>query len=202
MKKLTASVLLSLLILTFISSFSAAKEVSAAAEKVIRLHVIANSDSDFDQAVKLKVRDGILAEVSSAASGCKSKDEAMAAISRYISSIAEAAEKTLQENGCDYAINCSLSREVFDRRVYEDFTLPAGEYDSLCIRIGEAKGKNWWCVCYPSLCLGAAVSVDDCGVFTEDELVIIKSPEKVRYKLWCFEFFGKIERFLKKSRFV
>lgn len=194
MNKLTISILLSLIMCSIVSFISNAREVDMMTDKLIRIHVIANSDSEEDQELKLKVRDSVLEAASEIFADCKSKDEAMEAIRNNLDMFTEVAEGSVKLNGNEYAVSCTLAEEEFDKRVYDDFTLPAGEYDSLCIRIGNAEGRNWWCVCYPSLCFGTAVSIDDCEVFSEGELTIVKEPEKVRYKLWCFEFVRKIAK--------
>ena len=192
MQKLSIAILISLIICSVTAVISNAHEVDAMTDKLIRIHVIANSDSEEDQSLKLKVRDSVLEAVSVFMTDCNSKDEAMEAIRDSLSEITSAASQTVVKNGYVYDVRCTLSEEEIDERIYEDFTLPAGCYDSLCVRIGDANGKNWWCVCYPSLCLGTSVSIDDCEVFTEGELRIVKEPEKVRYKLWCYEMFRKL----------
>lgn len=197
MNKLTVSVLLALLFCGVCSVISGAQEVDALTDKIIRIHVIANSDSQADQQLKLKVRDGILDVAAELTSGCKNKEEAEARIRAGLDVLTEAAKSVIAENGGGYGVNVTLGREEFDRREYDGFTLPAGDYDALCIRLGEAKGKNWWCVCYPSLCFGTSVNIDDCGVFTDGELTVIKEPQKVRYKLWCFELVRKIAKVFK-----
>lgn len=197
MKKLTLAILISLIICGVTGAFANAREVGKMTDKLIRIHVIANSDSEEDQTLKLNVRDSVLEAASELISKCGSKEEAMAVISDNIGFISAAANEAVEENGYEYTVKCSLSEEEFDERVYDGFTLPAGEYDALCVRIGDADGKNWWCVCYPSLCFGSAVSIDDCEVFTESELTIVKEPEKVRYKLWCFEMARKIAKLFK-----
>lgn len=192
MNKLTAAMLISLLIIGVCGVISGYREVDGMTDKIIRIHVIANSDSDEDQELKYKVRDGILKTASEIISGCESKEEAMQRISENLYAVESAARRVLDENGSQYGVVCSLANEEFDTREYDGFTLPAGDYDSLCVRIGEAKGKNWWCICYPSLCIGTAVSIDDCEVFNEGELLIVKEPQKVRLKLWCYEFLRKL----------
>ena len=192
MQKLTIAILISIIICSVTAVNSNAHEVDAMTDKLIRIHVIANSDREEDQALKLKVRDSVLEAASGFITDCNSKDEAMDAIRDSLCEITSAAIQTVEENGYDYDVRCTISEEEFDERVYDDFTLPAGCYDSLCIRIGDADGKNWWCVCYPSLCLGTSLSIDDCEVFTEGELRIVKEPEKVRYKLWCYEMFRRL----------
>lgn len=198
MKKLTFSIALSLIICAALSVIGSAREVEDLTDKLIRIHVIANSDSEEDQNLKLAVRDGILSYVSELTEGCETKAEAMESLGGGLGRIEDEARGIVAENGFGYEVSCTLSREEFDRRTYDGFELPAGEYDSLCIRLGGAEGKNWWCVCYPSICLGSAMSVDECGVFSEGELIIIKEPEKVRYKLWCFEAIRKLRRLFAK----
>lgn len=197
MKKLTLAMLLSLILCAVLSVFANAGEVGSMTDKLIRLHVVANSDSDSDQALKLRVRDRILKTAEGVFDKAADKTDAMRIIEENLPLLKAAAESEIAENGYDYDVVCSICREEFSERIYDDFTLPAGEYDSLCVRIGEAAGKNWWCVCYPNLCLGAAMKIDDCETFTEGEITIVKQPEKVKYKLWCFEIVRKIKKFLK-----
>lgn len=197
MKKLTLAMLISLVLCGFTSIFANFGEVDTMTGKLIRLHVIANSDSAADQELKLQVRDRILETSGSFFYEADCKDDAMRMIEENLSKICAAAESEIAENGYNYSVNCTICKEEFSERRYDDFTLPAGEYDSLCVRIGEADGRNWWCVCYPNLCVGTAMKVDDCDAFTEGELTIIKQPEKVRYKLWCFEFVRKIKGIFK-----
>lgn len=195
MRRLTVAIFTAIIVCAVWTAVRGAQEVQNMTEKLVRIHVIANSDSDSDQQLKFKVRDGILNTVTKTVGGAKDKAEAMERISENLGKINFEAEKIVAESGKDYPVTVTLKPEEFSERVYDGFTLPAGVYDSLCVRIGEAAGRNWWCVCYPGLCLGSAVSVDDCGVFTEGELKIIKEPAKVRYKLWCFELIRKIKKF-------
>ncbi len=199
MKKITLTALLALVTAAIISGFSGAAEIKNMTDKIIRIHVIANSDSECDQRLKLSVRDGILEAVGECTAGARNKGEAMKRIELSLGKITEAAKMAVRENGGDCDVYCTLRREEFDARVYDGFTLPAGEYDSLCIRLGKAEGHNWWCVCYPSLCVGTAVKIEDCGVFTDGELTVVTHPEKVRYKLWCFEVIRKIAKVFKKD---
>ena len=192
MKKLTIAVFLSLLLCGVMVVAQNAAEVDEMTDKFIRIHIIANSDSDADQALKLDVRDAVLKASEDFLTDCKSKGEAMTAIRENLQTIQSAAEEEMRRQGSDYPLVCTLAREMFDTRVYDDFTLPAGSYDSLTVRIGNSEGKNWWCVCYPQLCIGTAIKLDDASVLTEGEIKIVKEPEKVRFKLWCFEIVRKI----------
>lgn len=164
-------------------------------DKLIRLHVIANSDSEFDQSVKLKVRDAVLSQADLLLSSCTDKQSATEIITQNLDVLENTANRVLAD--CPYTAICTLEKTEFDKRVYDNFTLPAGEYDSLCVKIGDASGKNWWCVCYPGLCLSAVSKIEDYETFTSDDLVILKTPDKVSYKLFCFELIRKIKAFFK-----
>lgn len=125
------------------------------AEKTIRLHVVANSDTDADQAQKLRVRDAVLNTVGKLTADCTTASEARKKIAEHLPQIQAAAEAVLSAEGSTYAVDVTLGTENFDTRYYETFTLPAGRYPSLRVSIGEAKGHNWWCVVFPSLCFAA-----------------------------------------------
>jgi len=122
------------------------------ANEVIRFHVIANSDSDYDQQLKIKVRDGILTEFKDRLNNSKSKEETKKILEDNIDEIILCAEKIIRENGYNYNVTACISRDNFPTKVYGDISLPAGEYEALRILIGEGKGKNWWCVMFPPLC--------------------------------------------------
>lgn len=130
-------------------------------DNVIRLHVLANSDSDEDQALKYLVRDNILTEVSEIVSSAKTFDDAKAALSENLGRIKAAAEQTIAENGSGEKINVTLTHEKYPVRTYKNVTLPAGGYTSLRVLIGEAEGKNWWCVLFPKLCTSFAKKGSD-----------------------------------------
>lgn len=125
------------------------------AGRLIRLHVVANSDSSEDQAIKLAVRDRILPIISSLTDGCTSQADASIALLNGLPTIRKTAEQTLLENGSTQTVTVSLLQEQFPRRDYDTFSLPAGTYEALRITIGQGDGHNWWCVAFPSLCLPA-----------------------------------------------
>ena len=124
------------------------------ARKTVRLHVIANSDEAADQAQKLRVRDGVLACVSGLTADCETADDARKCIAAHLPEIAEAAQRVLAGSG--YDVTVSLGPETYGTRDYASFSLPAGTYPSLRVQIGEAAGKNWWCVVFPVLCMSAS----------------------------------------------
>lgn len=121
-------------------------------DSVFRLHVIANSDSEEDQTLKLKVRDNLLEYMNTIAKDSTNKEEAMRIASEHKNEFIQIAEKTIRENGYEYTVNIQIGKADFPTKYYGDITLPAGEYDALKVEIGEAKGKNWWCVMFPPLC--------------------------------------------------
>lgn len=132
------------------------REQTRLAGQVIRLHVIANSDSREDQDLKLKVRDGVLAQAEQLYPEGASLDEAAQALERNLAVLAAAGQAVVEREGADYPVQAELTRCWFPTKEYDDFALPAGEYTALRVTIGEGEGQNWWCVAYPPLCLGAA----------------------------------------------
>ncbi len=152
-KRMISAGLLVLSALVLLSGFALTAEQRALSEKLVRLHVVANSDSAGDQAVKLEVRDAVLVETSRLLEGT---DEPVAALRAGLSEIETAANNTLAKAGRAERATVTLRRELFPTREYETFSLPAGAYTSLRVTIGEGRGHNWWCVVYPSLCLSAS----------------------------------------------
>lgn len=125
-------------------------------ENVVRLHVLANSDAEEDQALKLLVRDAVLRYLSDTSMTAADAEEACALYERCLPGIRETARETLLANGCDAPVQVTLTEEAYPDRVYGKYTFPAGTYRSLRVMIGEAAGKNWWCVLFPPLCLALA----------------------------------------------
>lgn len=125
-------------------------------ESVVRLHVLANSDSKEDQALKLKVRDAILAYVSPRVIDSTSREEAIDILNNEMEAIKKLAVQTVKSEGYDYSVDVTLTLEDYPTRNYEAMSFPSGEYVSLRVLIGEAEGQNWWCVLFPPLCLSAA----------------------------------------------
>lgn len=142
------------------------EEESAVYDSVIRLHVLANSDSDEDQALKLKVRDGILSTAAGLVEGCTDFESAREALAGALPELRDAALGVLRREGSDYDVRVTLTREEYPTREYRGVTLPAGEYTSLRVLIGEAAGHNWWCVLFPQLCVTTASEGGEVGDFT------------------------------------
>ena len=122
-------------------------------DDVIRLHVVAASDSDADQAVKLQIRDAVVEKLNDAMDSLPTAADAKAFLLEHLDQIEETANSVLEAAGFSDRVTVSLDREAFETRVYDTFTLPAGVYESLRIVVGEGKGQNWWCVVFPTLCV-------------------------------------------------
>lgn len=150
----------------------------ALADKVIRLHVIANSDSDADQALKLEVRDRILAEAADLFQAGCTVDEAAQAITAKLPDLAQAGREVVAREGYAYPVTASLEDNVwFPTKTYTGFALPQGGYTALRVVIGEGAGRNWWCVVFPPLCLGSVTeTVADASALGEldgDDVALI-----------------------------
>lgn len=158
-------------------------------DDVLRLHVIAESDSAEDQALKLQVRDAVLECVSQKLNQCGSWDEAYACVESMKDDILLAAEKSIAANGGDCEVSVELGREEYPTRDYGSASLPAGVYHSLRVVLGEGDGKNWWCVLFPSVCMGFAQVQDDeyaaVGLTPAEYRIITgnSGPLKIRFKI-------------------
>ena len=204
------SLLIALLFLyVFISAQSyvtaIAKDLS---QSVFRLHVIANSDSNEDQTLKLKVRDALLDYMNEMCINCSTKEEAMEIANNHKGDFQRIAEKVISDNGYNYSVKIDINNFYFPTKNYGDISLPAGNYDALRVEIGEAKGQNWWCVMFPSLCfidISSGVVDEEAKENLSDNLEqesynIIsenkKSPIKFKFKL--IEFFAENNFFASK----
>ena len=134
------------------------------AREVFRLHVIANSDTEKDQELKLKVKTRIVEYLKEILGEDAGLDATKEGILTHLTEIEQEAEKLIQEQGFDYSVKAVVEKTYFPEKTYGDCTFPAGEYEALNVKIGKAKGKNWWCVLYPSLCF-----LDDTYGIVEEE---------------------------------
>ncbi len=153
---------------------------------VIRLHILANSDSPEDQNVKLLVRDALLSCGSELFGGTINKENASEYLAKEKDVLIQTANAVLAENGFNYKAEMFLKEEYFTTREYENFTLPAGEYLALKVILGKGEGHNWWCVMFPPLCLPAATKRTDTEIILgKDGAEIISSPVKyeMRFKI-------------------
>ena len=122
------------------------------AKQVVRLHVLANSDSASDQMMKLKVKQAVVEYLQEELSDVSSREEALYRIRELFPQIKNVAESILSENGCSYNVEICLEDTDFPEKSYGDMTFPAGNYTALRVLIGKGEGKNWWCILFPSLC--------------------------------------------------
>lgn len=167
--------------LTLMTGVWSSASRSALAGQVVRLHVIANSDSDADQALKLQVRDAVLELATPLLDGVDSQQAAEAALLPHLDELAQAGRAVLEQAGSRDAVAVSLADQWFPTKVYDGFSLPAGTYRALRVVIGEGKGQNWWCVVFPPLCLASvteevAVTAADAGL-TDDQVALITGQD-------------------------
>ena len=177
------------------------REQEQLSQSVIRLHVIANSDSQADQALKLRVRDRVLEQAQELYPEGATLDQARAILEDNLNLLAAAGRAAVEEEGADYPVTAQITQCWFPTKEYEDFALPAGEYTALRVVIGQGEGQNWWCVAFPPLCLGAASqSVDQAaqaGLFTQEQAGLI-TRENGGYvlKFKGMELLGELEELL------
>lgn len=196
MKKYTgfvmaAGMLLTILISNVISLVNDGRRLDELRSSVLRLHILANSDSDEDQRLKLCVRDALLEHSEELFGGADSLDDAELIAEKNLHEIQRIARETLDSQGSGQAVSARLVDMHFDERIYGDITMPEGDYRALRIEIGRACGHNWWCVMYPPLCLPVACDVVDNksaeeNFFNDDELDIMYHPKKyrIRFAVW------------------
>lgn len=142
-----------LLFFIFISAKSYATCISKdLTENIFRLHIIANSNSQEDQALKLKIRDEIISYMKAKTSDCTSKTEIIETTQNILPVLKQIAQNTIYENGYDYDVSVEIGNFYFPTKYYGNISMPAGNYDAIRIKIGEANGQNWWCSLFPSLC--------------------------------------------------
>lgn len=165
------------------------------AEKVVRLHVVANSDAPEDQRVKLSVRDAVLALSQKLLAGAENASDAQEKLRAGLGAIEDAANAALEASGYGYTARAMLSQEEYPERAYEDFSLPAGEYCSLRVRLGQAQGKNWWCVVFPALCTSSdpSAAAADAGL-TDAQIGWIRPDGKTVVRFRLAEFFRNLRR--------
>jgi stage II sporulation protein R len=167
--------------LTLVTGVWAAGSQSALADRVVRLHVIANSDSVEDQALKLQVRDRVLAAAGDCLDGVTDRAEAEAILSGRLQALADAGAAVVAQAGYDYPVTVSLEDCWFPTKEYDDFSLPAGTYRALRVVIGEGRGQNWWCVVFPPLCLGSVTEPAETAAMsglTDEQVSLITGQDQ------------------------
>ena len=177
------------LIICIIATISFENDCKGIREEVLRLHVIANSDEDYDQELKLKVRDALLQTGESIFTGSEDIITAENKITDKTEVLRYTAEETISNLGFIYDVKIELARSYFPTKTYGELTLPAGYYKAVRVIIGEGKGKNWWCIMFPPLCLPAVTDREDIiGDFLNDkEMQIVTSNPKYEVRFWLLE---------------
>ena len=155
-------------------------------ERVVRLHILANSDSEADQALKLRVRDAVVEAADGLLDGTETMEEAKTEIRAQLPRLEQVAQETVYANGYTYPVTATLCEMYFETRVYDTVTMPAGVYDAVRFTIGAGQGKNWWCVIYPPMCVQAAVKEQSLSEVLDSRQMHIVTGEDgfaVRFKI-------------------
>lgn len=191
--KIRISIAIGIVTAVIFSICSFAKTSEEIRSDVLRLHVIANSDSSVDQNLKLRLRDYILEEGEDIFDGSVNVENAVKKIEPKLSELENSAETFVKNAGFDYDVKITLSNEYFTTRTYESVTLPAGKYLALRVVIGSGEGHNWWCVMFPPMCVPAADKKDEIeNVFTDKEIKLVESKPKYEPRFKVVEIYEQI----------
>ena len=183
---------ISLLLVSMVGFSNSCEEMY---ENIIRIRIIPNSDSAEDQELKLQIRDSILSASEKLFSDVKTMEDALVVTNESLAHFKQIAQNVISVNGYDYNLSVELREEFFDTRVYDDFTLPAGVYETAVFTVGEGKGKNWWCVVFPQVCVGTCSGklTDSVSAATAE---LAYSHQKYVIKFKTVEIFEKIKNYL------
>jgi len=163
---------------------------------MLRLHVIANSDSDEDQSLKLLVRDAVLEAGADIFDGSVNVENAKSKLTPRIDELEAVAENTVKENGFDYDVSITVGEEYFNTRTYGNITLPAGRYTAVRVIIGSGEGHNWWCVMFPPMCLPAAQGETSIDAYLEnDEVKLVESDPRYEPRFKVVEIYEKLRNY-------
>lgn len=193
-----SSVFLAMLMIlfSFFSFFSSTEKIS---NEVFRLHIVANSDSNEDQSLKLKVRDEILTQYADSFMDCKTMSDSIKTAENHLADFKKSAEYILRQNNCDDDVFVEVGKEYFSTREYDDITLPSGFYNSLKIVIGSGEGKNWWCVMFPAICLPEVSDSEIKNVVSDEEYEIISSSGKYKLRFKAVEIYNSVKNKISES---
>ena len=192
--RVAAICLIFTLLVSFTCPITPVITVEHIADKVLRLHIIADNDSEEAQAVKLMVRDAVCEFLSPLPSDINTKEKVCSYLDSHITDLISVANEVLQQQHCNYQAYASVERRFFPLKTYGPYAFPPGEYDALCITLGSGQGQNWWCLAFPSLCLldGTYAVTDAAGeqqlkiLLTDEEYeaILIQEPEiRFRFRL-------------------
>ncbi len=200
LKKFTLIVILFISFLLICMTTYAGSVFNNLSSNVFRLHIIANSDSDSDQQLKLRVRDAIIEYMKNSNENSSSKENVISYCQNHLAELKQIAEKVIQENGYNYTVNIEIGNFYFPTKNYANISLPAGQYDALRIKIGNAEGKNWWCSLFPPLCFvdvsSGVVEDEDAETLkenldSEDYSLITSDSEAMKFKFKIVEIINK-----------
>ena len=190
--KWTALLLAFMIAVTVVDAIGDRQELH---ESLIRLHVVGASDAEADQTVKLQVRDAVIGWLSRQLNGFENAAQAREYVLEHLPQIQEVANQALAEAGASDVATVSFLEESFPIREYDTFTLPSGVYHSLRIRIGEAAGKNWWCVVFPSLCMGEMENTAAAAGFDQGLTGALTGKQEYRLRFFLLDCLGMLENF-------
>ncbi len=185
MAKKMAVVSLALLCFLFGLSAVTLYQDSQLYNEVIRFHVLANSDSEADQSLKLAVRDAVVQKVDVLSGSCVDTQSAKETLQAHANVILQTAQEVITQAGYDYGVSLEFGKEAYPTRYYEGMQFPAGSYESVRLVIGEGKGQNWWCVLFPPLCVDASCAREEMveSGFTQSQIKILTEQDNPRYVL-------------------
>ena len=191
------AVLCAVLICSLMSMTEFSAQSEEISESVLRLHILANSDSEEDQNLKLNVRDLVQKMCYNMYKDIDSREEAESVVREHLDEITAAAQSEVYRLGYDYPVKAELTNMYFTNRVYDDITLPAGYYDAVRITIGEGMGHNWWCVMFPPICISTAESTADISDVLSDEQTQLVTDKSYSCKFKVYEVFCDISEKIK-----
>lgn len=196
-RNIEIGVLIGLICTVFLSFSGFDNACNNIRQNVLRLHILANSDSKADQEIKLEIRDEIL-KTTNIFEQCTDLSSAVLVAEQQKELIEQAARRVLKENGFDYNVSVEIGESYFSTREYDDFTLPAGTYKSVIVKLGEAKGKNFWCVLFPAVCVPSATKHNLSESVSEKATEIAENPDGYIMRFKAMEWYESVKNRLKK----
>ncbi len=203
MKKCVKRLFVCLLIAALVWTGALIADRKKLRSELIRLHVVAASDSDADRQIKLRVRDAVIESLQAQMRSFADMEQAKAYLQENLPKIEALANRVLAEAGCGDTATVSLAVEEFSKRVYDTFMLPAGLYEALRITIGEGEGKNWWCVVFPTLCMSATSEefeqTASCAGFPDALTAALEGEDGYEMRFFLLDVLGQIENLLHRG---
>ena len=200
-KKIEISIIMAMVLTLAISITGFAASCEGVKHSVLRMHIIANSDEDYDQELKLKVRDAVLKQGGDAFDGASDVAQAQQKIENAQDELLKVAQEVIAQEGYDYDVKIELGQEYFGTRTYDNITLPAGQYQAVRVIIGEGAGKNWWCVMFPPLCLPGATQQEEIdAVLTQGESNLVKGDPEIDARFKIVEIYEKFMDTIKSKK--